>query len=107
MNGSAGEPEILRLRAGFGGPLNRSQNTQIALVLPDELHRSARFPGAEALDDARVIQLHGVAEHMHQQRAGDGVAAAAAQAFQSDLQRVEAELDVLIEQLPLVWFFGT
>src|SRR3954463_5800221 len=52
-----------------------------------------------------MIELHGVAEHVHQQSARDGVAAAAAEAFQSDLQRVEAELDVLVEQLSLVRLF--
>ena len=45
-----------------------------------------------------VIEVDGVAEHVHEQGPRDGVAAAAAEAFQADLQGVEAELDVFIEQ---------
>src|SRR5205807_1935102 len=68
--------------------------------------RTALFQRAQALDHARVIELNRVAEHVHQQRARDGIAAAAAQALQSDLQRVEAELDIFIDQLPFVRLFG-
>src|SRR5216684_8533446 len=76
----------------------RPQNPQVAFVLADELHGSALFPLLKPFDDARVIEMDGAAEHVHEEGARDGLFTAAAKAFDTDLERVETELDIFVEQ---------